>query len=67
MFAPRYFAFAYFAARYFPPVGALIVELLPICLLNMVTRMGALSMAAHTGAITVTAETGDINMLTRCR
>lgn len=67
MFSPRYFAFHYYASRYFPPVGILVGDVLTICTLNMVAYVNSLSLAASTGSLNATAETGSINMLTRCR
>ncbi len=67
MFAPRYFAFHYYASRYFPPAGMLAGDVLRICLLNMQVHTGSLAMTADTGTLTMSMETGSINMLTRCR
>ncbi len=67
MFSPRYFAFHYYASRYFPPVGILVGDVLRICTLNMVTYMNSISLVASSGTLNATAGTGSVNMLTRCR
>lgn len=66
MFGPRYFAFHYYASRYFPPVGILVGDVSAICSLNMTWHVGSLNMSHATGSLNVSHETGSLNVMVRC-